>query len=269
MGTIEDPTAPPVVLVFAGHDPTGGAGIQADIETLAAQGCHAAPVVTALTVQDTRDVRAFHPVDPRIMAAQAEAVLGDMPVRAIKIGMLGSVEVAKRIAGLLRHHAGIPVVLDPVLRAGGGGELASRELSEVIVAELMGSVLLATPNGPEARQLVPEAETLADCADRLLAAGADSVLITGTHEAGELITHRLWTADGGRIDFHSPRLAGEYHGSGCTLASAIAAGVAQGKPLEQAVGDAQAFTLRSLEHGFHAGGGQRIPNRFFWGQWPR
>lgn len=252
----------PVVLVFAGHDPTGGAGVQADIEALASGGCHAATVITALTVQDTRCVRAFQPVDPALITAQGEAILADMPVAAVKIGMLGSAEATQAIRRLLTDHPELPVVLDPVLKAGGGGELATAELIETLVNELLPLTTLITPNSLEVRQLAGSARTLDACAARLLAKGTRAVLITGTHEDGDDITHTLWRKDTPPQFYTCPRLPGEYHGSGCTLASAIAAGIAQGMPLERAIATAQAYTFRTLQCSFTAGGGQRIPDRF-------
>jgi len=264
MPVTETLTKPSVVLVIAGHDPTGGAGIQADAEALASQGCYAATVVTALTVQDTKDVHDFHTTDPDIVTEQALAILNDLPVAAVKIGMLGSKKNVRAVRNILDKHPDLPVVLDPVLRAGGGTALAQQALIEAISELLLPVTLLTTPNSLEARQLCPNAETLEACADQLLSKGCQAVLITGSHEAGQEITHTLYRSSGQQTRYHCSRLPAEFHGSGCTLASAIAGGIAQGEPVENAVARAQEYTLNSLRKAFSLGAGQRLPNRLFW-----
>lgn len=266
---VREQTEKPVVLVFAGHDPGGGAGVQADIETIAAHGCHAATVVTALTVQDTRNVLMFEAVSPTLVLAQARALIADMPVAAIKIGMMGSAANAHAIATLLqsvmhKKKRAIPVVLDPVLAAGGGTALADETLQQVLLREIFPLATIATPNGPEARQLAPEADTLAACAQALLDHGCGHVLITGGHEPGPDIISRLYAAHR-EIACHSqPRLPGEFHGSGCTLASAIAALLAHGADIGNAVDAALAWTWHALEQARRPGQGQAIPDRSFW-----
>ncbi len=264
MPVTETLTKPPVVLVIAGHDPTGGAGIQADVEALVSQGCHPATVVTALTVQDTRDVHGFHTIDPGIVTEQALAVLDDLPVAAIKIGMLGTEKTAQAVRHILDTHPGLPVVLDPVLKAGGGTTLAQRELIEAIREHLLPVTLLTTPNSLEARRLCPDAATLEVCAGQLLDQGCEAVLITGSHEAGQEITHTLYRSNGQQTLYRCARLPSEFHGSGCTLASAIAGRIAHGERLENAVAQAQEYTWNSLRSGFALGSGQHLPNRLFW-----
>lgn len=259
----------PVVLTLSGHDPTGGAGIQADIETLASLGCHAATVVTALTVQDTCDVKGFQPVDAEWVIQQARAVLEDLPVAAIKIGMVGSIEVAAAIHSILSDYPKLPVVLDPVLAAGGGGELSEDDLVDALLSLLLARTTLITPNCGEARRLAPEGDTLEACAQQLMESGCRNVLITGTHEGGEpQIAHRLYGR--GRLlqVFRCRRLPHHYHGSGCTLAAAIAGRLACGDDLETAVGNGQAYTWQSLAGAFRAGMGQHLPGRLAWaGRW--
>ncbi|NNG12675.1 MAG: hydroxymethylpyrimidine/phosphomethylpyrimidine kinase, partial [Halobacteria archaeon] len=143
----------PVVLVFAGHDPSGGAGIQADIEALASQGCHAATVITALTTQDTLDVSDFRPLEVADVITQARAVLEDMPVAVFKLGMLGSVENVEAVHTILTDYPEIPVVLDPVLASGRGTALADEELVEAMKALLLPLTTVLTPNSLEARAL--------------------------------------------------------------------------------------------------------------------
>lgn len=249
----------PIVLVLAGGDPTGGAGIQADIEAIGALGGHAAPVICAVTAQDTRNVSQVYPLPETWVLAQAEAVLGDLPVAAIKIGLLGSLENLRVTARIIRRAGEVPVVLDPVLAAGGGRELSDDALRRAIVEELLPLVTVLTPNGPEARRLsgLPE---LAGAAARLLEHGCGHVLLTGGHEPGGTLINTLHGP--ASQSWSWPRLPGEYHGSGCTLASALAVGLAQGLSVPVAAERAQAFTWRSLAEAFSPGRGQSLPDRW-------
>jgi len=253
----------PVVMTFSGLDPSGGAGIQADIEALASVGCHAAPVATAITVQDTRNVTRIEPLAPELVAAQARTVLADFPVSAFKIGLLGSAAVADTVHTLLRDHPHIPVVLDPITAAGGGAQLAGDALV-CAMRDLLPQVTVVTPNSLEARCLAPDDEDLDACAARLLTHGCAWVLITGTHEASDEVINRLYGGDG-TVDARSwPRLEHVYHGSGCTLAAAIAGLLARGHDPRNAVVVAQAYAWKCLRHGHLLGHGQHLPNRYFW-----
>ena len=256
--------SPPVVLVFAGHDPSGGAGIQADIEALASQGCHAATVITALTVQDTRDVQDFRPLDAVELIAQARAVLEDMPVAAFKLGMLGSVENIEAIHTILNDYPEIPVVFDPVLASGGGTGLGGPELIEAMQVLLLPMTTVLTPNSPEARALARGADTLDACALSLLDAGTDYVLVTGTHEDSRHVDNRLYHEDRLLETFTWERLPGSYHGSGCTLASSLAGLLARGLDPFAAAHEAQDYTWNALRQGYRPGLGQQLPNRLFW-----
>ncbi|MEA3410840.1 MAG: hydroxymethylpyrimidine/phosphomethylpyrimidine kinase [Pseudomonadota bacterium] len=258
-----DPPPIPVVLVFGGTDPTGGAGLQADIETIAALGAHAAPVVTAVTVQDTTNVVDFAPQPGRFVTQQAMRVLEDIPVSAIKIGMAGTVEVIEAIHSVLCEHPRIPTVLDPVLSAGGGGALSEGAFAAAIRELLIPRTTLATPNSQEARSLAPGGATLPACAADLIEDGARFVLVTGTHEDTEAVTNTLYDASGPIDAGHWERLPGSYHGSGCTLASAIAALLANGRDAATASREAQRYTWNALKNGFRPGRGQRLPDRFF------
>lgn len=259
----------PVVVVFAGHDPTGGAGIQADIEAIAAMGCHAATVVTALTVQDTHNVVQFHCADASMLAMQANTLLKDITPAAFKIGMIGSAESARAIACILQRHPNTPAVIDPVLAAGGGSPLAGAALVSVLREQLFPLATIITPNGPEARQLAPGSDTTDACAMALLACGCRHVLITGGHDAGEEVISRLY-ANHREIARHAwPRLPGEFHGSGCTLASALAALLAHGADVPGATDEALAYTWHALGNARSPGHGQKIPDRFFWTQQTR
>ena len=251
-------------MCFSGLDSTGGAGIQADIEAIASMGCHAAPVVTALTVQDTQQVIDYTPVDANILIAQARAVLEDMPVAAIKIGMLGDVSVIEAIHTLLTDYPNIPVVLDPILVGGGGGELSNEPVIDAIIRLLLPQTTILTPNSPEARTLAPEADTLDACGQDLLDKGCEFVLLTGTHEEAEHVENRLYGNRRLLDTFTWERLPHNYHGSGCTLAAAIAGLLAQGLEPFTAIHEAQEYTWEALRHGYRVGMGQLLPNRLFW-----
>ncbi len=247
-------SAPPAVLACAASDPTGGAGMQADLLTIAALGCHPLSVVTALTVQDTSGVEAVQPVEARWVEAQARRLLAELSVAAIKLGVLGSAENAFALAPLLAAQKA-PLVVDPVLASGRGDELASEQGIAALKQAIFPLATVATPN-------LPEAERLGGVA-RILELGCRYVLVTGTHADTPEVVNTLYDRSGVVREDRWPRLAGSYHGSGCTLASAIAALLAQGRDLPRAVGEAQEFTWRALEAGFRPGGGQFIPQRFF------
>lgn len=263
MRRLQPTNPPPIVLCFSGHDPGGGAGLQADIEAVASMGGHAATIATCLTVQDSRDVRRIEAVDPALLHDQASTLLADMRVCAFKIGLLGSATVARRVAEIIAAHPAIPVIFDPVLAAGGGYALANDELLEVIHRQLLPQVTVLTPNTLEAERLSGEAD-MASAAQRLREAGCDYVLITGTHaDSGDTVTNTLY-GENLCEPFHWPRLPGSYHGSGCTLAASLAALLAQGRDLYAAVYEAQHYTWEALRHGWQGGAGQALPNRFFW-----
>ncbi len=254
----------PVVMTFAGLDATGGAGIQADIEAIASMGSQAAPVLTAITVQDTRHLMRFEPVASTLIVEQARAVLEDMPIAVFKIGMIGSVGNVEVIHTLLTDYPEIPVVLDPVLSAGGGGELADEDLQAAMAELLFPHTTVLTPNSEEARRLCPEADNLDACGQELLAAGCELVLITGTHEKTRTVDNTLY-GNMRRLEVFSwERLPYSYHGSGCTLSAAIAGLLAQGLEPFSAINEAQEYTWESLRNGYRVGMGQLLPNRLFW-----
>jgi len=251
-------------MTFSGHDPSGGAGIQADIESLSSQGCQAATVVTALTVQDSRDVSAVMPIDASQLIAQARAVLDDMPVTVFKIGMIGTVDNARAIHTVLQDYPRTPLILDPVLASGNGTPLANEQLLDAIRQLLLPLATVVTPNSLEARLLAPQADTLDNCALSLLDQGAKYVLITGSHEDTPQVINNLYHA--GRLldTFSWERLPHSYHGSGCTLAACIAGMIAQGLDPLHAVHEAQNYTWNALQQGYRPGKGQYFPDRLFW-----
>jgi hydroxymethylpyrimidine/phosphomethylpyrimidine kinase len=253
----------PAVLSFSGHDPSGGAGVQADIETLVSHQCHAASVITALTEQDTRNIKKLLPQSPEAIISQANTVLDDIPVNAIKIGLIGHHETAIAIYAILKQHPNIPVILDPVLAAGGGTELSNERLIATIVDLLVPCTTILTPNSEEARKLAGLDE-LDECGLALLEYGCKYVLITGTHEATPAVSNRLFYDNRCWESYTWDRLPVSYHGSGCTLAASIAALVAHGLEPVQAVMEAQEYTWNSLQAAYQPGKGQHNPNRFFW-----
>lgn len=253
-------SAPARVLCLSGHDPGGGAGIHADIEAVAAQGAHALTVITALTVQDTRNVRRVAPVPVTLMVEQIEALLADGAIAALKIGLLGAVDQIAPLASLAARLR-VPVVLDPVLRAGGGAELAESGLQQALLDVLLPRVSLLTPNAAEARRLAPQAATLEQAARALLASGCGGVLITGGDEPDGAVINTLHRPDSAPRSWTWPRLPETFHGAGCTLAAAVAARLACGDAPEQAVEIAQAWTQRALARARTVGRGRRIPGR--------
>lgn len=259
---------PPIVLAFAASDPSCGAGIQADILTLASMGCHPLSVITAITVQDTLGVEAVQPIDADWVADQARCLLEDMPVDAFKIGALGSVENIAAIADILSDYPDVPLILDPVLASGRGDELANDEMLQALRELLLPRTTILTPNSMEARRLADvegeDEPSLANCAARLIEGGSDYVLITGTHEPTPQVVNTLYGKSGVVRSDSWQRLPGNYHGSGCTLASAIAAMLANGLELPEAVREAQDYTWHSLQKAYRPGMGQFLPDRLFW-----
>ena len=252
---------PPVVLVIAGNDPSGGAGLAADIQAITAAGAHPAPVVAALTVQDSRDVIEVQAVDPAMVRAQAERVLADMPVAAVKLGLLANAAVGRSVAALLKDHAALPLVVDPVLAAGGGTHLVEDALLEVYRDALFPLATLVTPNAAEGRRFAPGARDLEACARAILALGPRHLLIKGADEDSPEVHNHLFGPGGQHREYTWPRLPGSYHGSGCTLASAVAARLAHGMPMPDAVSEAQRYTWEALERGWQPGRGQYFPYR--------
>ncbi|APZ42186.1 bifunctional hydroxymethylpyrimidine kinase/phosphomethylpyrimidine kinase [Acidihalobacter ferrooxydans] len=258
----------PVVLILAGNDPSGGAGLAADTAAVLSLGGHPAPVVTAVTVQDTRRVQRFEPVPPTLIVEQARAVLEDMPVAAIKLGMLGSAAVAEAVHGVLLDYPGLPVILDPVLHAGGGGALSDLAMLDALRDLLLPQTTLLTPNLPEALALAPDADGCDAAGAALRELGAQYVLVTGGHADGETVVNRLYSPHGGCDPVSWPRLPGEFHGSGCTLAAAAATLIAQGEMPAAAARDAQRYTWHALQVAHRPGRGQSVPDRLFWARDP-
>ena len=243
--------------------------MQADLLTLSSMGCHALSVVTAITVQDTAGVGGVLAIDSDWVEEQARRVLEDMPVAAFKIGLAGSLENISVIAEIVSDYPDVPLVLDPVLSSGRGDELATEEMLCALRDLLGPQTTVLTPHSLEARRLAQQGDEaedlpLAECARRLVGRGAEYVLVTGTHEATLQVTNSLYGPQGLVRSDSWERLPGSYHGSGCTLAAAIAATLANGLEIPEAVREAQEYTWQALAAGFRPGMGQAIPDRFFW-----
>src|SRR3954464_11063310 len=266
---MNDPAASlPAVLTFAASDPTSGAGLQADILALASMGCYPLSVVTALTVQDTAGVEAFLPIDPDWVADQARCILEDMPVAAFKMGMLGSTEIVTVVAEVVSDYPDVPLVLDPILASGRGDQFAGEDMILAIRELLVPQSTIVTPNIPELRRLAGEEDNedagIAECAQKLLDSGCEYVLVTGTHDSTPEVVNTLFHRGGVLRADSWQRLPGSYHGSGCTLSAALAANLARGMPIGDAVYEAQDYTWQALTHALRPGMGQYLPDRLFW-----
>jgi len=255
-------TSPPTVLCIGGHDPSGGAGVLADAEAVRAAGAFAVTVVTALTDQDSGGLRGIYPQPPERVESQCLALMEDSRPRAIKVGLVGSSRIVRVLGALIDTQPDLPLVLDPVLASNAGQEMVDAALLNQLRNHLVRRATLVTPNLPEVCSLADSQEP-ARCARRLLEIGARWVLVTGTHDSTPKVVNRLYSADGAERSWSWPRLPGEYHGSGCTLASAIAARLALGWSMLEAVSAAQEYTWGSLDRAFRTGQGQLTPNRLF------
>ncbi|MCW3480936.1 hydroxymethylpyrimidine/phosphomethylpyrimidine kinase [Neisseriaceae bacterium JH1-16] len=261
---------PPVVMSLGGSDPSGGAGLQADILTLASLGCHPLSVITAITAQDSSGVADMLVMDAEWVLDQARLLLEDMRIAAFKVGLIGSVENVAAITELVSDYPDVPLILDPILASGAGHEFADEELIEALRDLLLPQVTVLTPNSHEARRLAvndPDEEDgleLNDAARRLTALGCEYVLVTGAHDNTRQVTNTLYHGAGIVRADHWERLPASYHGAGSTLAAAIAGMLASGAQVPEAVREAQEYTWQTLKNAFRPGMGQHIPDRLFW-----
>jgi len=247
------------VLIIAGSDSGGGAGIQADIKTVTALGGYAATAITAITVQNTTGVLAIHPLPAALVEAQAAAVLDDIGADAIKIGMLGDVAMVEAVAAILDRAAGVPAVVDPVMVAKGGAILLDAGAASALRTLLIPRAALLTPNASEAAVLtglaVETTDDLRRAGEALLGLGAGAVLMKGGHVAGNRVVDVLMTP-GGEATFEGPRIDTVHtHGTGCTFASACAVGLAQGLPLESAVARGWGYVAEAIRRAPGLGAG--------------
>ncbi|MBK1874125.1 hydroxymethylpyrimidine/phosphomethylpyrimidine kinase [Marinobacter sp. 1-3A] len=241
-------------------DPSGGAGIQADIQAITSLGCHPLPVLTCLTVQDTRNVYGAEAVNPELIREQLRCIAEDAPIHAVKTGALGNSAVVDVLVEFLEKHPDIPVITDPVIKAAGGGDLADDELLATMKERLFPLAEMITPNGIELA-LLGECDDPAEAARKLLSKGCASVLATGGHGTGVHITNTLYNHAPKPMSWDVERIGGEYHGTGCTLAAAIAAGRALGLSPRAAISQAQNYVHRTILHALEVGRGQPVPDR--------
>ncbi|HSP56913.1 MAG TPA: hydroxymethylpyrimidine/phosphomethylpyrimidine kinase [Halomonas sp.] len=257
----------PVVLVLAGHDPTGGAGLVADAEAVAACGGWALTIPTAVTVQNCRNVTEVMALDPGAIRRMADA-LGEFDIAAIKVGLIADMASLDAVTDIIRRLPGVPVVVDPVLRAGGGSDLSTAELVDAFRERLLPLVDILTPNRHELARLCRDgSEDDTHRAVELMSQGCQALLVTGTDDPtgrvpADRVEHTLHAPDISR-QWSWPRLKGRYHGSGCTLASSLATRLAVGESLVTACEQAQAFTWQALAHGWQPGRDQWLPRRLW------
>ncbi|MEM6288976.1 MAG: bifunctional hydroxymethylpyrimidine kinase/phosphomethylpyrimidine kinase [Bacteroidota bacterium] len=258
----------PTALTIAGSDSGGGAGIQADLKAFEAHAVFGMSVVTAITAQNTQAVTAVHEVPVDVIAAQIDAVAEDLPVGAVKTGMLGSTAIVEAVASGIERHALGRVVVDPVMVSKGGHPLLADEAVAAVARRLLPLADLATPNAHEAARLTGiEVATLDDArraAAMILRLGPKAVLVKGGHLDGEADAVDLLLTEAGETLFREVRIDTPHtHGTGCTYASAIAANLARGYALVEAVGRARAYLQEAIRHGLALGGGHG-PTRHFW-----
>ncbi|MGM0951784.1 MAG: bifunctional hydroxymethylpyrimidine kinase/phosphomethylpyrimidine kinase [Pseudomonadota bacterium] len=248
-------------MVLSGLDPSGGAGIQADIQAITSLGAHPLPVLSCLTVQDTHNVLGAEAVNPELIRQQLQCLANDVPIHAVKTGALGNADVLEVLVEFLETLPGVPVIADPVIKAAGGGDLADTRLVQAMKDKLFPRAEMLTPNGEELALLGGSDDT-ATAARNLMETGCESVLATGGHGSGIHIINTLFNHAPEPMEWEIERIgANEYHGTGCTLAAAIAAGRACGLSPRAAISQAQNYVHRTLLHALTVGKGQRIPDR--------
>jgi hydroxymethylpyrimidine/phosphomethylpyrimidine kinase len=256
--------ATPVVMSLSSHDPTGSAGIQADIETTASLGCHCTPVITALTAKDTQALKDVSPAETGLLIEQARAILEDMPVRAIKLGLMGSVENVEAVHTILRDYPHIPVVLDPVTVEFNNELFNAGSVISASQALLLPLTTITTPDLMEAHDLARQADTVDACAQEILETGCQYVLVTGSVRTTDYYENTLYGESRLIRHYKWPRIRTISHGCGATLAASIASYLAHGLRLEDAVEQGQHFTWQALAASRRLGMGCRIPNRMHW-----
>lgn len=260
------------VLCFSGNDPCGGAGIQADIETLAKHQVHCLPLITLNTIQDSKGIQGIHKTPDDFLQQQFELIQKDIHIDAIKLGLLADTEQILCIKNLIKKIPNVPVILDPILASGLGSAIKQEDFIKTLCKELLPLSFICIPNFPEAQKLCfaltgKTEQNMKAIAVGIIESGTKHVLITGTHhdEKNTHVTHGLFNISDQELEeteFSNPRLEKSYHGSGCTLSSAIAANLANRKNSHEAVSDALNFTYHSLKTAHSLGKHQLFPNRF-------
>lgn len=253
----------PTILCISGLDPSGGAGIQADIETIAQHQCYALPIISALTVQNSHNVLAVKPIEVNLIKQQIDTLLCDFSIDVIKIGLLADANLILYIKTLLQQLSEIPVIFDPIVKAGGGNILVKDQLRELYL-DLLTDITIITPNSNEAFWL-SNSTNIESSIDVLLEKNVDYVLLTGGHLEDKMVINRLYSQDQPRCLATNQwtRLTADYHGSGCTLASSLAANIALGKGILEASYKAQEYTWATLKNALTLGTGQQLPNRIY------
>ena len=262
----------PKILTFAASDPSGGAGIQADIMTQTSLGCFPLSVITALTAQDTQGVKTIQSVTASLVDHQARTLLDESEIDAIKCGVLGDIENIKVIAKIISDYPKIPVVIDPIIASGRGDSLITDEGLEMMIRLLFPVAEIITPNINEGSLIITKnlfdeiKEDQFFIGKSLLEFGPKNILLTAAdHDLNSAkVKNILFNHSGSTVTYEYQRLLLKYHGSGCTLSSSIAAFIALGMTTEGAVAEAQDFTWQTLKYGLKNGRGQLIPNRFYW-----
>jgi len=257
-------TAVPVVLTLSSHDPSGCTGIQADIESCISLGCHCTPVITALCARDTRELKDITAVDTAFLIEQVRAILEDMPVQAIKLGYLGQVSHIEAIHTILQDYPKIPVVLEPVVQLVAAPQAQTQALREATKNLLFPLSIISTPDLVEAHELAQQGDTLDACAQEILEYGSDYTLITGAARNQAHYENRLYNKQGLVKNYRWQRLSVFSHGAGATLSASIAAYLAHGLRLLDAVEQGQNFTWHTLSASRRLGMGHNIPHRLFW-----
>lgn len=267
---VSPPATPPIVMTLAAADPTGGGGLQGDVLTLASMGCHPLSVVTALCLRDTEGVAEVVPLDSDLLVDQARLLLEDMPVRAFKVGLLGSVENIAAVAEIISDYPDLPLVLESGVTRQGRAGAALEELLAAHCELLLPQVSVLVLGRHEAQRLAmtlsggDEEPTVAAAVAALTAAGPRHVLLTGSGEPGPQVVNVLYGREGVIRTDAQERLADRYLGAGTTLSAALVGALAQGMEVPEAVREAQEFTWQSLAAAFRPGMGQALPDRFFW-----
>lgn len=250
----------PVILALSAHDPSGAAGIQADIETINQHNCRCVSVITALTTQNTGTFKSILPQNPVIFRSQAELLLSDIKIDACKIGLIGSELLVYEIADILNELNTLPIVVDPVLHSGSGTNLSSEDLISILMDKLIPSTTVLTPNVKEAIALSGKADP-ADAASFFIEKGCKSVLVTGADQSTDKVVNVLYLQNHEPVKFSWERLDGIYHGSGCTLAAAISTELAMGNDIVAAIKNAQKYTIETLKQAEKLGASQLHPRR--------
>lgn len=268
--TTSEPICYPCALTIAGSDSSGGAGIQADLKTFTALGVYGASVITAITAQNTAGVRAVHDIPGDVIIAQIEAVLDDLPIAAVKIGMLSTAETITAVAMTLRKYPALPLVLDPVMISKSGAPLLQDSAVEALVKELFPLATIITPNLPEASRILglPRSADPFHEANKLLLLGPRAVLLKGGHGAGDEVIDLLLQHGMSPVAFRHPRQKTRHtHGTGCSLSSAIAAGLACGGAFPGVAATAIDWLQGAIAHAWPLGAGHG-PIHHFWQLWP-